>query len=109
MISRNETSAVRAVGPAMAVPPGRIPPHNIDAEMSLLGSMLLDRDAIANIIPVIGPDDSHYFYRPDHEQLFVALIDMYDANRQIDLVTVQDELKRQEMLERVGGVGYLVS
>lgn len=109
MISRNDTTSVRTVGPAMVVPPGRVPPHNIDAEMSLLGSMLLDREAIANILPVLGPDESHYFYRPDHEQLFLALIDMYDANRQIDLVTVQDEMQRQEMLERVGGVGYLVS
>ncbi len=88
---------------------GVLPPHNIDAEMSLLGSMMLDRDAISNILPIIGREDKHWFYRPDHELLFDALIDIYDANREIDLVTVSDHLRQKQLLDQVGGLAYLVT
>jgi replicative DNA helicase len=87
---------------------GRVPPHDIDAEMAVLGAMMLDRDAIGNVLPVLNRDDAGYFYRPEHERLFVLLVDLYDANKEIDLVTVQDELQRRELLEQVGGVPYLV-
>jgi len=87
----------------------RVPPHNIDAEMSLLGAMMLDRDAISNILPIVNRENATAFYRPGHEQLFHVLIDIYDAAKsEIDLVTVQDELTRRDLLDHVGGVPYLV-
>ncbi len=88
----------------------RVPPHSLEAEMSLLGSMMLDRDAISNILPIIGREESRWFYRPDHEQIFGVLVDLYDAaNREIDLVTVSEEFKRRDLLEQIGGSDYLVT
>ncbi len=86
----------------------RVPPHNINAEMSVLGAMMLDRDAIASVLPIIRHEEARWFYRPDHEQLFHVIVDMYDANREIDLVTVQDELTRRDVLDQVGGLSYII-
>ena len=87
----------------------RLPPQDVEAEMSLLGAMMLDRDAISNVLPLLSRENAQWFYRPDHEQLFGVLIDLYDANKPIDLVTVRDELNRRGMLDAVGGVSYVVT
>lgn len=86
-----------------------IPPHSIEAEMAMLGSMLIDRDAIGAILPIIAKDEFRWFYKHDHQELFKTLVDMYDANSEIDLVTSRDELLRRGSLDKVGGVEYLVS
>jgi replicative DNA helicase len=86
----------------------RIPPQNLEAEMSLLGSMMLDRDAIGAVLPVLSRDEADRFYRADHQQLFKVLIDLYDANKPIDLITVRDELQQRALLDQIGGVDYLV-
>ena len=86
----------------------RLPPQSIDAEMSLLGSMALSREAVEMVLPIIGRDEADRFYRGDHRQLFEVLIDLYDRNEPIDLTTVQNELNRRNLLEAVGGVEYLV-
>ncbi len=87
----------------------RVPPHNIDAEMSLLGSMLLDREAISNILPILGREEGRYFYRPDHALLFGALVDIYDSNIEIDLITVENQLRMRELLDQIGGRAYLLT
>ncbi|MBN1490994.1 MAG: replicative DNA helicase [Phycisphaerae bacterium] len=86
----------------------RIPPHSIDAEMGLLGSMLLDREAIGAIFGLIKPNEAERFYREDHRLLFQVLVDLYDANKPIDLIVVRDELERRGLLAEVGGVEYIV-
>ncbi len=86
----------------------RVPPQDIEAEMSLLGAMMLNRDAIGDILPHIHRNESERLYRPDHRKLFVVLVDMYDRGDPVDLITVRNELGRRELLEEVGGVDYLV-
>jgi len=87
----------------------RVPPQDLDAEMALLGSMMMSRDAIAEVIPVIGRIDSPWFYLPVHQKLFEVLIDLYDdPTKAIDLIVVSDELRRREMLEFVGGQEYMI-
>lgn len=86
----------------------RLPPHDTDAEMSLLGSMMLSRDAIGSILPIIGRQESQWFHHPEHYLLYEVLVDLYDGRNPIDLVVTKDELKRRNLLEQVGGVGYLV-
>ena len=76
--------------------------------MSLLGSMMLDRDVIGEVLPVISRHETERFYRPDHRDLFTVLVDMYDRNEAVDLVTVRNELDRLDLLEQVGGVDYVV-
>ncbi len=85
----------------------RVPPQDIEAEMSLLGSMMLSRDAIGDILPIIHRNESERFYRPDHRRLFEVLVDMYDRGDPIDLVTLRNELDRLTLLQEVGGVEYI--
>lgn len=87
----------------------RLPPQDLDAERALLGSMCLSREAIGDVLPIIGKADVRWFYRPDHRILFETLADLYDQNVEIDLVVVRDELTRRESLKEVGGAEYLTS
>ena len=84
----------------------RIPPNNIDAEKSVLGAILVSPDALIDIIDIIRPDD---FYRKDHETIFSAMMDLFNANRPIDVVTVTEKLSSLGVLDKVGGIPYLGS
>ncbi|OCL28470.1 replicative DNA helicase [Orenia metallireducens] len=84
----------------------RVPPNSIDAEKSTLGSMLLDRDAIAKVIEILKPKD---FYREAHTIIFNAINRLFDKGEPVDLVTVSEELKETGHLEAVGGASYITS
>lgn len=88
--------------------PGRVPPQDIEAEMSLLGAMMLHRDNIGDVLPLIHRNESERFYRSDHRKIFEALVDMYDRGDPVDLVTVRSEFERRGILAEIGGVEYLV-
>ncbi len=83
-----------------------VPPHNLDAEASLLGAMLLSRDAIADAIEVVTTEN---FYKPAHAHIFDAITTLYGAGEPADPVTVADELDRAGMLEPIGGPAVLVN
>ncbi|MGH2687135.1 MAG: replicative DNA helicase [Actinomycetota bacterium] len=86
---------------------GRVPPHNLQAEESLLGAMLLSRDAIVAAAEVgVAPDD---FYKPAHGHIYDAVMTLYGAGEPADPVTVADELRRADLLEAIGGPVVLVS
>ncbi|WP_375486071.1 replicative DNA helicase [uncultured Jatrophihabitans sp.] len=82
----------------------RTPPQAIEAEQSVLGAMMLSKDAIADVIERIRPGD---FYRPAHQQIYDAVIDLYTRGEPADAVTVSAELTRVGQLNRVGGAPYL--
>jgi replicative DNA helicase len=84
----------------------RVPPHNLEAEESLLGAMLLSRDAIAAGVERCSADD---FYKPAHSHIFDAVISLYAKGEPADPVTVADELKRTGLLESVGDPSSLIS
>jgi replicative DNA helicase len=84
----------------------RVPPHNLEAEESLLGAMLLSRDAIAAAVENCGVDD---FYKPAHGHVFEAILSLYERGEPADPVTVADELRRVDLLEAVGGGAVLIS
>ncbi len=87
----------------------RIPPQDLDAEMALLGSMMMSRDAIAEVVPIIGREDSEWFYVPAHQRLFEILLDLYDdPTKAVDLIVVSDELRRRELFDFVGGQEYMI-
>src|SRR5687768_4696743 len=88
------------------VPAGRVPPHNLEAEESLLGAMLLSRDAIAAAVEHCGVDD---FYKPAHGHVFDAVTSLFGQGEPADPVTVADELRRAGLLEAIGGPALLVS
>ncbi len=85
----------------------KIPPQNIEAEQSLLGSLLIDKDAIVRISEILRPSN---FYRSDtHSPIFEAIQKLFEKMEPIDLVTVTEELKRQGSYDRIGGSAYLTS
>jgi replicative DNA helicase len=84
----------------------RIPPHSFEAEESLLGAMLLSRDAIAVAVEDVGGDD---FYRPSHGHIFAAITSLYGRGEPADAVTVAEEMRRLGTLDPSGGISTLVS
>jgi replicative DNA helicase len=84
---------------------GRKIPGSPEAEAAVLGSMLLDRDRVGDVIEVIGADA---FSMTEHRILFEAILSLYENNSEIDLVLLRDALKKRQSLEAVGGVDYLV-
>jgi replicative DNA helicase len=85
---------------------GRIPPQNIEAEQSVLGAMLLDKEALSNVAEIISSQD---FYRDDHKEIFEAIMDLYERAEPIDLITVSEQLKARGSLEGIGGLEYLTN
>ena len=84
----------------------RIPPQNLEAEQSVLGSLLLDRDAIIKIADVITSDD---FYDDRHRIIYLSVLALYDERASIDILTVSNKLEEGQSLEKIGGTSYLAS
>jgi replicative DNA helicase len=84
----------------------RTPPHDLLAEQSTLGGMLLSKDAVADVIEIIRGRD---FYHPKHEIIFDAILTLYSHGEPTDVITVSDELTKTGMLQRAGGADYLHS
>lgn len=82
----------------------RIPPQNIDAEQSVLGALLLDKDAIIRVADMIYPDD---FYRPEHGKIYEGMLTLFEKHIPIDLVTLSNILEKEKSLKEVGGTAYL--
>jgi replicative DNA helicase len=82
----------------------RTPPQDVVAEQSVLGGMLLSKDAIADVVEAVR---GHDFYRPAHELVFEAVLDLYGRGEPADAVTVSSELQKRGELSRVGGAPYL--
>ncbi|MBB6627983.1 replicative DNA helicase [Nocardioides sp. KIGAM211] len=93
-----------APGERPSSPGDRTPPQDMAAEQSVLGSMLLSKDAIADVSEVLRGAD---FYRPAHETIHDAIIDLYGRSEPVDMVTVAAELQRRGELQRIGGAPYL--
>ena len=91
-------------GPAGGPPDDRVPPQDLHAEQSVLGSMLLNKDAIADCLEAVK---AHDFYRPAHELIFDAVLDLFGRGEPADAITVADELSKRGDLTRVGGQAYL--
>jgi len=87
-------------------PTERVPPQNIDAEQSTLGSMMLERSALEKGMEILQTED---FYRPAHQLVFDALMSLAERDEPADLITLQEELRRRGKLEECGGVEYLMS
>ncbi|GII63312.1 replicative DNA helicase [Sphaerisporangium krabiense] len=92
------------IAPAFDTPFERTPPSNIEAEQSVLGGMLLSKDAIADVVEVLRADD---FYRPAHQIIYDAVLDLYGRGEPADSVTIFNELTRRGELGRVGGGAYV--
>ena len=84
----------------------RVPPQNIEAEQAVLGAMLIEKEAIARVTELLKGGD---FYREAHRLIFEAMLDLYNRNEAVDMITVIELLKREDNLEKVGGIAYVTS
>ena len=85
---------------------GKVPPHDLDAEQAVLGSMLTDKDAVISAIEVLNTDS---FYREDNKAIYEAILNLYNRSEPIDIITVKDELSSIGKLEQIGGLEYLAN
>jgi replicative DNA helicase len=82
----------------------RLPPQSLEAEVSVLGGVLLENEALSRVLEVVNEGD---FYREAHRQIFSALLHLYERNEPADLITLSEVLKKRDALEEVGGIEYL--
>jgi len=84
----------------------RIPPQNLEAEQAVLGGMLIEREAISKVAEFLRGED---FYREAHRLIFSAMLDLFNRNEAVDLVTVTEHLRKADKLENAGGIAYITS
>jgi replicative DNA helicase len=84
----------------------RIPPQNVEAEQSVLGAMLIEREAISKAAEFLRPQD---FYREAHRLIYGAILQLYNRSEAVDLITLTEQLRREDQLEAVGGISYVTS
>lgn len=84
----------------------RIPPHSVEAEQSVLGSILLDKDAMISVSETLVPED---FYKEAHKVIYESMLKLYNNQSEIDLITLADELRDQGYLDDIGGIPYITS
>ena len=83
---------------------GKVPPHDIEAEQAVIGSMFTDKEAVSSSIEVLKEED---FYREDNRLIYSAMLNLYNRAEPIDLITVKSELELMGKFEQVGGFEYL--
>jgi len=86
--------------------PGKLPPQSLEAEQSVLGAVLLENNALLKCIDLLSDED---FYRESHRKIYRSMLELFDRNEAIDLVTVGELLERKSELESIGGASYLAS
>lgn len=82
----------------------RVPPHSIEAEQSVLGAILLDKDAIIAVAEILKPED---FYDNKHKEIYASAINLFEQRTPIDVLTTSSDLKKRKMLTKIGGASYL--
>jgi len=84
----------------------KLPPHNIEAEKSLLGSIIIDREAINKVVDFLRPDD---FYNKAHQNIYTAISALFEKREPIDLLSISNKLQEMKILDEVGGISYISS
>lgn len=84
----------------------KIPPQNLEAEMAVLGSMLMDEEAISVAVESLSAE---CFYKDSHRKIFDAICSLFNSNKPVDLITLTNELKKSELLDEVGGASFLTA
>jgi len=84
----------------------KIPPQNTEAEQSVLGSILMDKDAIIKVADILKPED---FYREDHATIYRCILKLFEKRKPIDMVTLTDELEKEKKLKSIGGASYITT
>ena len=84
--------------------PDKLPPQDVEAEKCLIGSLMLDKEAIVKVIDFLKPED---FYKDSHQKIYQAMVELFEKSEPIDFLSLSSRLKEKEELEDIGGSGYL--
>lgn len=101
-----KNSKAQNASPANPAGQLRIPPHNLEAEMSVLGSLMLDKDAIIKIADLLKVGD---FYKDAHNEVYEVMLELYDQREPLDVLSISNKLDERKQLDNVGGSSYLAS
>src|SRR3972149_12319365 len=82
----------------------KVPPQNVEAEESILGALLIDKDAVVEVVPILKPQ---HFYNEKYGLIFEAILTLYEEREPIDVVTVSEKLKAKKALKKIGGMSGL--
>jgi len=82
----------------------RVLPNDVEAEQAVLGGMIIDKEAIANVLEILKPDD---FYREDSREVFSAILDLFENSKPIDIVSIKEQLRLRGSLDAVGGIAFI--
>jgi replicative DNA helicase len=82
----------------------RLPPQNVEAEQSVIGAILLENESLPSAMGLLKPED---FYKDSHRKIFAAMLELYEKNEPIDLITLTEQMERKAQLEVIGGASYL--
>ncbi|NQT46432.1 MAG: replicative DNA helicase [Candidatus Omnitrophica bacterium] len=85
---------------------GKMPPQSIESEVGVIGSMLIEEEAIAKVIELLKPSS---FYKDAHRKIFASILDIYAKGGMVDMVTLSEDLRKKNQLDSVGGVSYITS
>ena len=83
---------------------GKLPPQAVDLEEAVIGAILLESASIHKVSTILIPES---FYKDEHQKIFQGLMDMYNRNIQIDILTLPEQLRKNEVLDEVGGIAYI--
>lgn len=100
-VPRQSTRPTRQAAPSLP----KLPPQNLEAEQSLLGALLIDKDAVVAVAEVLHPN--HFYRSEQHGQIYEAILELFEKREPVDLVTVTDQLKQRGTLDKIGGSAYL--
>src|SRR6187399_3548143 len=105
-VVRARQSVVTSVTHISGIMIDRLPPQSLEAEQSVLGAILIDRDAVVEVAEFLRPED---FYRQANGSIYAAVLELFERREPIDIVTVAETLERSDQLEGIGGRAYLSS
>ena len=83
---------------------GKLPPQALDLEEAVLRAIMLEKDAIVEVIDILKPES---FYKEEHQKIYQAVMNLFAADKAIDILTVPEELRKLEYLDDVGGIAYI--
>jgi replicative DNA helicase len=86
--------------------PNKKPPQNIEAEQSLLGCLMLDKNALIKVVDFVGADD---FYKDAHKEIYRALLELFEKSEPMDIISISTKLREKQKLEQIGGSTYLTT
>jgi replicative DNA helicase len=104
MITRKQKTLASPAKPVKETLESKLPPQDIEAEQSVLGSLMIDKNAVVKVADLLIPED---FYRPNHQQIYEAVLDLFAKSQPIDILTVSSRLKEKNILDEAGGMSYL--